>query len=113
MNKNFNLIYKKRRISIEVKKKSIFGKFIGLMFSRRKNAQALLFEFNNNSNISLHSLFVFFPFLALFIDDKNKIVEIINCKPFQFSIKSKKKFSKIIEIPFNEKYNKILKFFSV
>lgn len=91
-----------------VKKLSSFGKVIGLMFCRRKNAKALLFEFKKQSKIKIHSLFVFFPFVAVWLDDKNKIVDRKIVKPFRFSVFPKKSFSKLIEIPIDERHMKIV-----
>jgi len=104
------LKYKGRTIKIpDVKKLSKFSKFIGLMFSRRENARALLFEFNRETKTSIHSLFVFFPFIAVWLDDKNKIIEIRKISSWKFSVKPEKNFKKLIEIPANKKYSKIIK----
>lgn len=94
---------KRRSFNLNVKKCNFFGKFRGLMFRRLENAPILLFDFSKTLKSSLHSLFVFFPFLVLWLDDKNKIVDFRKCQPFQFRIKTDKKFFKIVEIPFNKK----------
>ncbi|MBI2629348.1 DUF192 domain-containing protein [Candidatus Pacearchaeota archaeon] len=83
------------------------GKFIGLMFSEREKAQILLFEMQRPS--SIHSFFVFCPFIALWLDDKNRVVEFKIVKPFTFSVISKKKFSKILEIPISRRHYDIVK----
>lgn len=104
------LYFKNKNIDVDVKKLSLVGKFIGLMFKNKEYGN-LLFEFNSKNNISLHSYFVFFDFLVLWIDDKNKVVDYRVVKPFKFSVKSKKKFKKIVEIPLNNRNKKIIKFF--
>ena len=86
-----------------------FEKFSGLMFSSRENSRALLFKFKKPIRLAIHSFFVFYPFLAIWLDDKNKIVKISIIKPFNPFIKPKKSFTKLIEIPVNEKYEKIIK----
>ena len=80
----------------------------GLMFRRREKALALLFEFRKPVQMAIHSFFVFFPFWAVWLDDKNKIVEEKIVKSWIFRIAPKRKFSKLIEIPLNKKYKHLL-----
>ena len=100
---------KKKKIEIPVKKISEFGKFSGLMF-QTKNIENLLFEFKKETKMSIHSFFVFVPFLAVWLDKKNRVLEIKIVKPFSISVGIKKSFSKLIELPFNNKNKGILKF---
>ena len=93
--------YKRRKIILKVNLCNNFEKIIGLMFSLRK-AKPLLFEFEKPVKISIHSLFVFYPFLALWLDNKNNIVDKRVVTPFRISVSPKKKFSRLIEIPINE-----------
>jgi uncharacterized membrane protein (UPF0127 family) len=103
------IIFKNKKISIEVQKCNLFQMFRGLMFRLRENAPALLlFDFRKETKIKIHSLFVFFPFAAVWLDDKNKITEIMKIKPFRFWIFPKKKFFRLIEIPINAKYKDVL-----
>jgi len=90
-----------RFFEIDVKKSNGIR---GLVFRSREKAPALLFETKN----SLHSFFVFFPFVVLWIDDKNNVVDYKLVKPFKFYINSGKKFNKIVEIPINKKYKPLL-----
>ncbi|MBI4141320.1 DUF192 domain-containing protein, partial [Candidatus Woesearchaeota archaeon] len=53
----------------------------GLMFSRKKT---LVFVFNKEKYVPLHTFFVFFPITVLFLDDKIKVVEQTIMKPFRF-----------------------------
>ena len=98
---------KRKRINIDVKKLSFFGKFTGLMF-RSRNTENLLFDFSNSREKAIHSFFVFFPFLALWLDDKNNIVEYNLVKPFTFLVKPKKDVSQLIEVPANDKNKEII-----
>ena len=102
--------YKKRKISIEVKKLSEFGKVRGLMFRSLENSPNLLFEFNKKKRQIMHSLFVFFPFLVLWLDG-NEVKEIQYIDSFRLSIKPKNNYNKCIEIPFNRKNRNIIAFF--
>jgi uncharacterized membrane protein (UPF0127 family) len=88
-----------------VKKLSHFGKVIGLMFSRREKAEILLFEFKKPVKMRIHSFFVFYNFIALWLDDKNNVVDLKIVKPFSPSGSSKKPFYKLVEIPINERYS--------
>lgn len=108
MKEKITLNYKKKKISLELKKVGFFKKGWGLMFSRREKANALLFDFKKSVNFVLTSLFVFYPFIAIWIDEKNKIIDLKVIKPFKFSIVSPKKFKRLIEIPINKKYDEVL-----
>jgi len=109
MKERMTLNYKKRKISLELKKVGFFQKGWGLMFSRRENAKALLFNFKKPVSFVLTSLFVFFPFIAIWIDKNNEIIDVRVIKPFKFSIVCSKKFKKLIEIPINKKYDEVLR----
>lgn len=102
--------YGKKEINILAKRVSEIGKIFGLMF-RGRNSKNLLFSFRKKTRIGIHSFFVFFPFLALWIDDDNNVIEFRIVKPFTSRIAPKKPFAKLIEIPFNGKNRKILDFF--
>lgn len=95
----------------DVKKLSEFGKIKGLMFCRRENAKPLLFEFKKPSKTRIHSFFVFFSFLAIWLDSKNKVLEYKIVTPFTLSVSPKKNYFKLLEIPFNKKYGKFIGLF--
>ena len=103
------LRFKGKNIEINAKVCNNFKKFIGLMFCRREKAKALLFEFKKSTQIRIHSCFVFFPFLALWLDKQNKIIDLKIVKPFNWNIFSGKSCQKVIEIPINKKYSRIVK----
>jgi len=100
----------KKSIEIKVRKVSFLGKFVGLMFSSRKKGN-LLFEFRKEGRYAIHSFFVFYKFLAIWLDDKNRVLEWKVVKPFTPNISPKKPFRRLIEVPFNEENEDILKFF--
>lgn len=104
------LNHKGKIFQLEVKKLNLFGRILGLMFSRREKAEALLFEFNKPVRVAIHSWFVFFPFYAVWLDDKNKIIEIQRVNSWKFHIQPKKKYFKLIEIPIKNQYKEILEF---
>ena len=89
----------------EVKKVSKLGKGFGLMFRRREKSPALLFEFNKLVDFHLTSLFVFFPFVAIWLDKNNKVLEKKIIKPWKLTVfSSVKSYYKILEIPMNNFY---------
>ena len=94
----------------DVKDCGWFNKILGLMFSRRQKASALLFNFHKKTKIPIHSFFVFFPFIAVWLDDKNRVIEIKKIKPFTPKQSSTNPYFKLLEIPINKKYEKTLSF---
>lgn len=104
----FSFKYKNKKFKIPVKKLSWFGKGAGLMFSSRKKAKALLFEFQKSTKISFTSMFVFFPFLIIWLDDKNNVLDFRKIGHFIFHIPSRKPCRKVLEIPSNDNYEAII-----
>lgn len=98
------VFYKGKSIVVDVKKVGFWGIARGLMF-RTRRADNLLFD---NFNGAIHSWFVFFPFLAIWLDGKNNAVDLKIVKPFETYIKSEIKFSKLVEMPLNSRNRKII-----
>lgn len=104
------LKFKGKKIEIKnVKKLSEFEKGIGLMFRKKEECPAMLFEFTKPTTMKIHSLFVFFKFAAVWLDDKDKIIDKKIVKPFRLVISSEKPFYKLLEIPLNNEYRKKIK----
>lgn len=102
--------YKAKKIKLKVKKIKGFRKYLGLIFKSRES-ENLLFEFYKDVNVSFHSIFVFFPFLIVWLDSKNRVLDFRVIKPFCFCFGINKKFRRVVEMPLNEKNEKILRFF--
>ena len=100
--------YKKKSFEFDLKVCRGLNQAIGLMFSRREKASALLFKFDKPIKLAIHSWFVFFPFIAIWFDENNKIIDLKEIRPFTHYIKPKKSFKKLIEIPMNKKYGDII-----
>jgi len=109
MKKKIELNHKGKKIELETKVCNFFERFKGLMFIPKEQAKALLFDFKKPVSIPIHSFFVFFPFLVIWLNNKNKIIDIRFVKPFNCLIHSRENFSKILEIPMNKKYKEIIK----
>jgi len=108
MKKKIIIHYKKRRIKIIAEDCNFLQKFVGLMFSRREKAKILLFSFKRKQKIRIHSFYVFYPFVAVWLDEKNKVIDLKIVKPFIPCISHKNKADKLVEIPINKKYDDIL-----
>ena len=98
--------FKGKRFNIKAKRCSIFSS--GLMFRRRETTPCL-FDLKKPSGFKITSLFVFFPFVAIWFDHENKVLDIKVVRPFKFEISPKKLFSKLLEIPINETNSKIVR----
>ncbi len=94
------IIYKNKKIAVRAKKVSFFGKFFGLMF-RSRNTENLLFDFSEKKNLSVHSLFVFFPFLIIWLDKHNRVIGQRVVSPFSTRIRPSSRYQRFIEFPFN------------
>ena len=110
MIKMVNVKLKNKKNSILVKKVRGLGKALGLMF-KLSTTKPLLFSFKSKTRMAIHSWFVFFPFLAVWLDSDFKVLEFRKVKPFTFHIRPKEKYNHLIEIPFNVKNSEILEFF--
>ena len=108
MKKRIKLNFKGKKFEIDLQICNWFGMFRGLMFRSKENSPALLFHFKEPDKIRIHSLFVFFPFVAIWLDAKNKIIELKVIKPWRFFVLPKKSFCRLIEIPINKGYEKII-----
>lgn len=108
--KSLEIILSGRKITINiVKRAGFFFKFKGLMFIRRKKAKAILFD--NCPGMGIHSFFVGFDFLTIWLDDTNKVLDFEFVRPFRPYVKSGVKFDKILEIPVNDDYQRIIDIF--
>ena len=97
-----------KNIEIEAKECiSLWSRFRGLMF-KGENTEALVFIFKKPTKISIHSFFCH-EFIAVWLDDKNKVMEIKKVESWKLNITPNKKFIRLIEIPINEKYKEIVK----
>ena len=84
----------KEELNIWVKKVSKLGRVTGLMFKSQESPN-LLFEFSNSKIQAIHSYFVFFSFLAIWLDENNKVTDFTAVHPFTSLIKPKKPSKKL------------------
>jgi uncharacterized membrane protein (UPF0127 family) len=110
MSEKLRLKYSGKSLELKIKRTNLFSKFFGLMF-RSSETENLLFDFAKDCKIRIHSFFVFFPFLIIWLNEENEVVGHKIVKPFRFSVSSTKKFRKFVEVPINRKNRRILDFF--
>lgn len=105
------IIFGNKKFGVGVREVKGIWKLKGLMFCQKDKADNLLF--NNSRNVALHSFFVFFDFLVLWLDEENRVVDFKIVRPWSFYEKSGEDFEKIVEIPVNSRNEKILSYFNI
>jgi uncharacterized membrane protein (UPF0127 family) len=92
-----NITYKIKNKPHKIKAKpltTIIQKARGLMF--KNNSSPLLFVFNKNKTLSIHSFFCK-PFRAIWLDEKMQATKIVDVKNWKLNISGKGKY--LLEIP--------------
>ena len=74
----------------------------GLMFSRSTHSP-LLFSFP--VPLAIHSLFVFYPFLAVWMTKENRILRVDVVKPFCFHVSPPSRARRLLEVPLHVRYS--------
>ncbi len=91
----FTYYNKKKKIKIYVKHcKSLWSKLSGLMFKNK--SLPLLFVFNKEKNLSIHSFFCK-PFKAIWLDKNKNVLKIIYVNKWKFNLSGRGKY--LLEIP--------------
>lgn len=94
-NKEITYYIEGEKKTIQVKLCDTLGKkFMGLMF--KKKSPPLLFIFNKNKTLSIHSFFCR-PFRAIWLDEKMHTTKFIDVKKWKPSFSGKGKY--LLEIP--------------
>lgn len=74
---------------------TMLSQICGLMFSKRKN---ILFVFRKPAAHPIHSLFVFFNFHAIYLDENMRVVDSREVRPFTLFHESKSPASYLLEL---------------
>lgn len=106
--KKIKVGFGKKKFDVNVKELTAIQQAKGLMF-RGRNCPNLLFD--RGGRWAIHSFFVFFDFLAVWLDEKNNVLEYKLVKPFTFHVIPKHKFAKLIEIPVNNRNKRLITHF--
>jgi uncharacterized membrane protein (UPF0127 family) len=104
--KRVDFKYKTKNFSLDFVECNFLKRISGLTFTKKSNAKALLFDFKKPVLVPIHSLFVFFDFIAVWLDEKGKVVDLKVVHPWNFSVCPTRKFNKLLEIPINNSYFK-------
>ncbi|MEK6819273.1 MAG: hypothetical protein AABY10_05065 [Nanoarchaeota archaeon] len=99
--------FKGKILFLDVRKTGFLSKYFGLMF-KSKQTDNLLFEFSKTENGAIHSFFVFFEFLAVWLDKDNNVLELKIVKPFTLFVKPMIRADKLVEIPLNYRNKRII-----
>lgn len=78
---------------------------------KTKETESLIFDFSDSEYFGIHSYFVFFRFLAVWLDEKNNLIHSQIVPPFTFLIRAPQKSHRLLEIPLNGKNRKFMRFF--
>jgi len=105
-----SLKFRGKTVSLPVRRTGFLRRGFGLMF-RTSFTENLLFEFNAPRRYPFTAFCVFFPFLMIWLDDKNSVLGARVVKPFEWSIKPTFSFTKVVEIPVNERNRELVAFF--
>lgn len=103
-----NLDGKKKSIVIDLVPKWFEG--IGLMFKNKGYRRRLLFSFGRVSRVAIHSLFCFYEFYAVWLDNNMNILEFSKVRPFRFSVKPRRDYRYLLELQINESNFDIINF---
>lgn len=105
--KAFFMNYSGRKICVPVKNVGFFRRGIGLMFRTRETGN-LLFSFARPCRVAITSWFVFFPFAAVWLDERKRVLEFRIVKPFTFSLKPRFPSAFLLELPCNQANLKVI-----
>ena len=93
--KNFIYYSKGKKKIIKVKLcDTILKKFLGLMFHRE--SPPLLFIFNKEKNLAIHSFFCK-PFKAIWLDENKRATKVVEITNWKFNLSGRGKY--LLEIP--------------
>jgi uncharacterized membrane protein (UPF0127 family) len=108
--KTVEILLEGNKIVVPVKEVKGINKIIGLMF-KDADTSNLLFSFEKKTRQSIHSWFLSFNFLIVWLDSENKVLAYRFVEPFQSSIRPNMEFDKFIEIPINFESREIIERF--
>ncbi len=109
MSEQFIFRARRRRFSLFVSRVGYFRRGIGLMF-RTRYTWPLLFVFHRPCRVALTSWFVFFPFVAVWLDSRRRVIESCIVRPFMLTIVPHCSAHYLVEIPLNRRNSKITRF---
>jgi uncharacterized membrane protein (UPF0127 family) len=98
-----------RSCSVSVLPVHVFTQFTGLMFKTRRTP-IRLFSYSSSRRVAIHSWFVFFPFLVVWLDGRNQIIEFRVVQPFTSYVLPSRNAVSFLEIPLDGKNQGLVSF---
>lgn len=108
--KSVTVFFGNKSVSIRAREVGFLRKGVGLMF-RTSSTENLFFSFRRKTKRAFTGLFVFFPFLILWLDERYKVVDVALVRPFTRTIYPQKPYRNVIELPLNKKNSDLIRFF--
>lgn len=105
----FSFYLGKRRFISSVVRVGPFRSGVGLMF-RSRETDNLLFSFNRPCKVAITAWFVFFPFVAVWLDSRRRIIESKIVWPFTLSVVPRRNSRYLVELPLNRRNSAITRF---
>lgn len=99
----------KNKFSVAVHEVGFFRRGIGLMF-RSSNTDNLLFTFSKACRAAITAWFVFFPFMAVWLNEKKHVVDLAFVYPFTFALSPRVNAKYLVELPYNKKNAALIAF---
>ena len=107
---NIRITHRGRTKLFSVRRMGPVSMYRGLMF-RSRTTDNLLFDYPDDSRRPIHSWFVFFSFLVVWLDKRNRVVEMELVRPFRCCVQPKKKYRRFVELPLNTQNDGKIRFF--
>jgi uncharacterized membrane protein (UPF0127 family) len=104
------ICFRGKEIEVPVREVQGFGSVRGLMFRSLSRAGPLAFRFGRPARMAIHSLFVRFWFVAIWLDSEGRVMEWRLVRPWLLTVKPRKKYWTLVEVPLSKKYAFVVDF---
>lgn len=101
--------FRGRRFRVACEPVGFFRRGLGLMFRTRETSN-LLFIFDRPSKVAITSWFVFFPFVAVWLDSHYQVTEARLILPFTLSVSPRVPSRYLLELPMRSRNSRITGF---
>jgi len=106
---HFSFVYRDKEFIVQARECSFLRRGAGLMF-RTRETDNLIFSFGKEAVYPFTGIFCFSPFLIIWLDENNEIIDFKLAKPFEARLLSTKPFKKVLELPLNRQNKKIIEY---
>ena len=102
--------FRGKNLDIPVLEVTGFGRVRGLMLRSLRSAGPLAFVFRRPVRMAIHSLFVRFWFVAIWLDERGEVMEWRVVRPWRLSVRPRRKYWTLVEVPLSKKYAFVVDF---